>query len=364
MKFSINKDKIAEIIAEYSNILKENPVKPVLAGLFIQAKNNQVIFKGANTEVDLVRYAECETEIEGQVLIKPALLLEYIKLIEENTIVFEKKNGSLIVGHAEFSILDDNIYPEINEISPIVIIKENTVKFSNLIEKVKFLTNSSTSSDTLFNSVKMIFKDNLLELASTDSYRLIYLKENLNNTFDREVLVPGESIGIIYKLLKDLNEEFSLATSDDKLILTWKDAYFSCKLLSLNFPDFKALINNSNHDKKFEFNKEDLSSSLKKVISVTKNSSDSKNVATFNFQANQLLISGYSTSAKINQKVSMIKTGDDLKLGMNCKFIKDFIDIIDKNVVIEATNSNSMLKITEEGNENYIYLIMPVNIRV
>jgi len=36
----------------------------------------------------------------------------------------------------------------------------------------------------------------------------------------------------------------------------------------------------------------------------------------------------------------------------------------DKNIIIEATNSSSMLKIIEEANENYIYLVMPVNIRV
>ena len=47
MKFSINRQKTIEIIGEYSNILKDNPVKPSLAGLFIQAKNNQVVFKGA-----------------------------------------------------------------------------------------------------------------------------------------------------------------------------------------------------------------------------------------------------------------------------------------------------------------------------
>ena len=35
-----------------------------------------------------------------------------------------------------------------------------------------------------------------------------------------------------------------------------------------------------------------------------------------------------------------------------------------KNVIIDATNSSSMLRFMEEGNENYIYLIMPVNIRV
>ena len=60
----------------------------------------------------------------------------------------------------------------------------------------------------------------------------------------------------------------------------------------------------------------------------------------------------------------MIKNGDDLKLGMNCKYIKDFIDNINNNIIIEAKNANSMLRITEESNPDYIYLVMPVNIRV
>lgn len=59
----------------------------------------------------------------------------------------------------------------------------------------------------------------------------------------------------------------------------------------------------------------------------------------------------------------MLKTGEDLKVGINCKYIKDYVDNIEKNVVIYASNSTSMLKITEEKNENYIYLVMPVNVR-
>ena len=364
MKFSINKENVIGIISEYTNILKDNPVKPSLAGLFIEVKNNQVVFKGANTEVELIRYANCNIEVEGQVLIKPSLLLEYIKLVESENINFEKKDGYLIVNNAEFSILDETTYPEIKEVVSTTIAKENSQKFSILLEKVKFLTNSSSNLDALFNSIKITFKDNFVELASTDSYRLIYLKKPLENVVSKDILVPADSMAVIYKILKDLNEDVTLATSEDKLIVTWKDAYFSCKLLSLSFPDFIPLITNPNHDKKFEFNRDELNSSLKKVISVTKNSNDSKNVATFNFKGNQLLISGMSSNAKINQKVNMIKTGEDLKLGINCKYIKEFVDNTDKNIIIEATNSSSMLKIVEEANEDYIYLVMPVNIRV
>ena len=179
MKFSINKENVIGIISEYTNILKDNPVKPSLAGLFIEVKNNQVVFKGANTEVELIRYANCNIEVEGQVLIKPSLLLEYIKLVESEDINFEKKDGYLIVNNAEFSILDDTTYPEIKELPSTTIAKENSLQFAMLLEKVKFLTNSSSNVDTLFNSIKLIFQDNFIELASTDSYRLIYLKSLL-----------------------------------------------------------------------------------------------------------------------------------------------------------------------------------------
>lgn len=37
---------------------------------------------------------------------------------------------------------------------------------------------------------------------------------------NKDVLVPGDSIAVLYKIFKDLDEEFSLAASDDKLIVT------------------------------------------------------------------------------------------------------------------------------------------------
>lgn len=361
MKFSINREKLNSIITEYSNILKENPVKPILAGLYISVKNNRVIFKGINTEIELIRYAECNVETEGELLIRPQLLLEYTKLLETENVNFEKRNGYLIVNDAEFSILDEGSYPELFEISTLVAARLNSLKFSKMIEKVKFL--SASTADILFNSVKININLEHIEFVATDSYRLVYLKEEMQNALSREILIPTETAIVIYKILKDFDSEVSISSSDDRLILLWKDAYFSCKLLSLNFPDYKALFNNFKFDKEFEFNSTELNSSLKKVISVTKNSTDTKNVAAFNFKGNQLVISGMSSSAKINQKVNMIKKGDDLKVGINCKYIKDYVDNVEENVVIYASNSTSMLKITEEKNENYVYLVMPVNVR-
>lgn len=361
MKFSINRDVAYEIISEYKNILKENSVKPILEGLYISVKNNRVIFKGINTEIEFIRYANCQMEMEGDVLIKPPLLLEYIKLLETDNINFEKKEGYLILNDAEFSILDDKSYPELIETSTFIILKENAKKFSKSLEKVKFLT--ANLPDPLFNSVKINFSNGFYEMISTDSFRLVYLKENVDSTIEKEVLIPIESINIMYKLFKDLDKEISISISNDKLIISWEDAYLTSKVLSMEYKDYKSILDNIKYNKVIEFNSEELSSSLRKVISVTRNSIDSKNAALFDFSGNKLVITGYSSSAKISEKVNMIKTGEDFKIGINCKYLQDFISNLEKNTIIYAQDSMNMIGVMEENNKNYMYILMPVNLR-
>lgn len=367
MKFSINKDKAEMIISEYMGILKEvkseNVERAILEGLYISVKDNRAIFRGTNKEIELVRYADCDVETEGSVLIKPQLLLEYIKLLETDKIYFEKRRGYLIINDAEFSIFDETIYPELIEISTFVVAKENAKKFATLLEKVKFLV-ASNNADVLFNSIKIKFLKDFCELISTDSFRLVYLKENMNVNIEREILLPIETANIIYKLFKDLDKEISISVDEDKLIILWEDAYFTSKLISLKYVDYNSLLNGFKYDKTMEFNSSELKASLKKVISVIKNNSiDSKNIASFNFVGNKLNISAYSSNAKINERVNVIKSGEDLKIGLNCKYLKDFVDNLEKNVLIFAKDSFSMLKLCEEKNENYIYLVMPLNIR-
>lgn len=212
--------------------------------------------------------------------------MEYIKLFEGENINFEKKDGYLIVNNVEFLILDDNIYFELIEIILIVIVSENIVKFIMLFEKVKFFINLFVSIDILFNLIKMIFKDNVLEFVLIDLFRFIYMKKEFNNMINKDVLVLGDSIVVFYKIFKDLDEEFFFVVSDDKFIVIWKDVYFICKLLLLFFLDFRFFINNINYDKRFEFNRDELNLVFKKVIFVIKNSSDFKNVVIFNFKGN------------------------------------------------------------------------------
>lgn len=59
MKFSIKREELISILSEYTNILKENPIKPIVSGLQIKAESNLITFVGTNLEVDHIRTRSC-----------------------------------------------------------------------------------------------------------------------------------------------------------------------------------------------------------------------------------------------------------------------------------------------------------------
>ncbi len=362
MKFSIEREKLISVLSEYTNILKENPIKPIIAGLKIKATPQEVIFTGTNLEVEHIRKIKANIEKEGEVVIKPFLLLEYIKLLEEKDIEFSNENGFVNVHQAEFSVLEGGTYPLIVELDSQELLTIKGSQLVQLFEKAKFAASQSPENIQI-NCVRAVFKKEELNLVSTDSYRLLFLREKIQCSDNKEISIPMETVNTLCKLLKDYDKEIKVGYSGDMLVITWEDSYFTSKTIGLQYPDFKTILRISAFEKVMEFNKDELKSAIKKVITVAKTSLDAKFGAIFNFKGKTMVINAFSGRAKINQKVNMIKEGDDFKASLNCKFMMDYIDNINGNVIISGNNSSSMFEIKELNNDDYIYILMPLALR-
>lgn len=362
MKFSISRELLISILSEYSSILKENTVKPIISGLKIVAKDNSITFIGTNLEVELIKTIDADVKIEGEIVIKHSLLLEYIKLLDEEQIEFTLTDGYINIHQAEFSILDGSTYPTIEKLEKKELLKIKGKTLVGLLDKSKFAA-SQTADNIHINCVRTVFKSDELNLISTDSYRLLFLRQKAQCSENKEFSIPMETVNTLCKLLKDYEKEISIGYVNDTIIISWDNSYFSSKTIALQYPDFKTILRILSFEKSMEFNRDELKSALRKVITVAKTSLDAKFGAVFNFNGNMMTINAFSGRAKINQKVHMIKTGKDFKASLNCKFLSDFVDNLSKNVIINGTNSSSMFEIKEVDNEDYIYILMPLALR-
>ena len=66
MKFYIKRDILAETLSDFTLILKDNPIKPVLAGLKIEVKDRKIVFIGTNLESSLIKTVEGEIKQEKE----------------------------------------------------------------------------------------------------------------------------------------------------------------------------------------------------------------------------------------------------------------------------------------------------------
>jgi len=384
MKFSIDQNKLIAVLSEFSNILKENPVKPIVAGLQIKAKDNKITFIGTNLEINFIREIEETIEEEGSVVIKPPLLLEYIKLLDEERIEIFLKDNSIKVHHATFAVLSDESYPiitvpktksptednssgEFYSNKAFSVTGDQLVKF---LEKSKFA--ASASKDTIaVNCVRLVLKPDYIEMVSTDSHRLLYLKEEVSSEIEKEASIPLDTVNTICKLLKDYDKEINLGFAGDILTISWENAAFSSKTTAVPFPDYRAIIQKTltsddqdPNRKKMEFNKSELTDALKRVITVAKTNIDSKFGAKFSFKDKILEINAISAGrGKINQKVHMLKTGEDFFASLNCKYLAEYLDNIGDNPLVKGTDAGSMFEVIETGKENYKYILMPLAMR-
>ena len=79
MKFNIKRELFANTLSDFALILKENPIKPILAGLKIEVKEGKIVFIGTNLESSLIKTVEGNIVEEGTVIVKPQLVLGICK---------------------------------------------------------------------------------------------------------------------------------------------------------------------------------------------------------------------------------------------------------------------------------------------
>lgn len=362
MKFNIKREVFVNILSDFTVILKDNPIKPIIAGVKIEVKNNRITFIGTNLEINFIKTVEGTVEEEGVVIVKPQLILEYAKLLEVEDIEISLENNNLKVHQGEFITFGDEGYPEVNEMVPVEITTVSKELFVNSLEKCKF--SAYPLSDNLaLNCVRILFKKEYTEFVSTDSYRLTYLKEEIPCISEQNISVPLESINSLTKLLKDINGDIKIGVSDHTLIMLWENTYFSTRVIDLPFPDFTMLLNNNSFEKIMEFNSSEFKSALKKVMTVAKTSYETKYGAVFDFKNKTLVIKTHSKKGRVTQKVNMLKDGEDFRGSLNTKFIIDFTNNVSKNIIIKGNNSSSMFEFSEDGNSNYKYILMPLALR-
>ena len=368
----VDRKSLLKAITIVENAVTENKIREVLSGIYIETNEGRAILRGTDLELSINTEIEAQVEDEGKIVIKHKLIEEFLKQISDEKITLIEENGKLVIKasstNTEFSLYDSENFPVQSKLENGVEYVFEKEKLLNDTENVK-ISASPNPENLAVNCIRMEIEEDKLKLISSDTYRLTYIEENLDDAQkgkeNLSLSIPLKTIDGLIKIMKLIDEENITVKSDgSKVFFQFSNVEILTRTIDLQFPDYKSILNNSQHNKKILLNTKDFLSVLRRTAIFVRDNKEAKNGGIFNFANNKLLLTGTSENAQIKEEIVTIQEGGDLKISLNVRFLLDYISTIEGKVtVLELLNNKSSVIVKDEDNDKSLYFTMPLALR-
>ena len=369
MKIKVNRQEFLKTLRTVTTAVSENKIRPIISGVYMEASGNNIILKGTNLELTVTSKMEGEVLVGGNLVFSYQLVEEYLKEISDTEITLSIGGEILLIetedSSSEFSVFDATEYPKIRGFEGGQEYKLPSETFVDLLEKSKFAA-SQTSDNISINCLRMELEEGVLKLISTDTYRLVYISKKIDLEGELKVSIPLKSIEAIIKILTSKKiDDITFLYEGNQIKFIVGTTEILTRVIDLPFPDYNGILNATGYDKEVIIESSEFKNVLKRVQIFVRNNSESKNSGIFEFKDDVLEVNGISEIAKINETIHINKTGEDLKISLNVKFLLDYLTFIekDKNVLLNLSTSSSAVELSIENEKDFKYLVMPLALK-
>lgn len=339
----------------------------ILECILFSADENGIKLTANDMDLGIETEIEGKVEVAGKIAIEAKIIYEIVRSLPDNEVLLnsdedfithiscEKSNFNIIGRSAEeFAYL-----PDLERSNPIEI-----SQFS-LKEVVKQTIFSISDNDTnkIMTGELFEIKGDSFKVVSLDGHRISVRNINLKNSYDNvSAIVPGKTLSEVSKIISgDVDKDVSIFFTENHVIFEFDKTVVVSRLIEGNYFKIDQMISND-YETKIDINKKDLLDSISRATLLVKEGDKKPIIFTVNDTSVQLRIN--STIGSMNEDIDITKTGKDIMIGFNPKFMIDALKVIDdEQITLYMVNPKAPCIIKNEDN-SYLYLILPVNFNV
>lgn len=373
MKFIIRKEDLFNGIKIVERATSQKAVQPVLYNILIETlENNSIRLTATDLVLTVITTVDAQIEIPGSITLPAKKLNEIVSKLGNDLVTFETEdngtNVSITCQKSKFDIIGISSMefpPEVSnyEMDDTKCFDVELKPFLKAIKQAGFAAASYEVSN-LLSGIVCEFSNGILEIASTDGNRLARVREKLTSgiTEQTQLIIPSRTLNEFLKMSSFIDED-SIKICKDKstIILKTEKTLTISRLLEGQFPKYNQLIP-SETPKKAVVNVSQLIAALERVAVMV---NDKTSIVKMHFADNELTLSADTPdSGKSEDKIDIQYTAEELLIAFNYKFVLDALRIIESEEVIIGLNASlSATVLRPNSEEDFICLIMPVQIR-
>jgi DNA polymerase-3 subunit beta len=336
----------------------------ILECVLIDATTNSIKFTSNDMELGIETIVEGEIIEKGKVAIEAKLFSEIVRKLPDNDITLETDmnyTSTITCEKSKFSIPgksgDDFSY-----LPAIVKDKSITISQFTLKETINQTIFSIVPNDNNRMMTGELFevKEGIFKVVGLDGHRIAIRNIKIGNTEDSfKVVVPGKTLGEISKILSsDAESDVNIYFANNHILFEFDDTQVVSRLIEGEYFKINQMMS-SDYETKVSVNKKELLESIERASLLIREGD--KRPIIINITDGSLEVKVTTAVGSSNETIDIAKEGADIMIGFNPKFLMDALRVIDDENVdmyMEKPNRPCFIRDMEQ---NYIYLILPVN---
>jgi DNA polymerase-3 subunit beta len=379
----VERDVFADAVAWTARALPARPTVPVLAGMRLNASDEELTLSSFDYDVSALAKIPVDTQAPGSALVSGRLLAEISRSLPGRPVQINSEGGRAVLtcGSATFNLLTmpEDEYPALPEMPP----PAGTIGSDAFATAVSQTAVAAGRDDTLpsLTGVRIEIEGDTLTLISTDRYRLAVRELRWTPAkpdLSAAVLVPARALTDTARSLTTAAEVsialalpgedtgagpagFAQSVGGDGMIgFEAGGRRTTTRLLSGEFPRYRTLLPSA-VNATAEVSTSLLAEAVRRVALVAE-----RNTAVrLSFSSGQLTLeAGTGDEAQADEMIEASFDGEDLTIAFNPNYLLDGLTAMDSDTTrIAFTEPGKPALLTgkpdPDGSPDYRYLLMP-----
>ena len=367
MQLVVHKNDLLRELQLFQGIVERKNTIPILANVLIEANGKEVKMLATDLEVALRTRCQASVGKSGSLTLPAKKLYEILKALPETDVrIEEDKNGVRVAAdqfESRMQTLPREDFPTLPEASDKA---RATLPRSALREMVGKTQFAITGEDTRFflNGAKFVLKPDSLAMIATDGHRLalVEVMHKVGVTEEIGVILPKKTILELGKLLVEGEGDVLFESGENHLFFDVGGRMLISRMIDGQFPAYERVIPKGN-DKQIEFERERLTSAVKRVALLSNERSRSVKIEISKGKVE--VTSSSSEFGEAREELTVDYSGSPLTISFNAQYVLDFLNVVETDVVVLSLKdevSQAVMKPVGAQGYDYTYVIMPMRI--
>ncbi|POA06010.1 DNA polymerase III subunit beta, partial [Staphylococcus carnosus] len=336
MEFTIRRDYFINQLNDTLKAISPRTTLPILTGIKIDAKEDEVILTGSDSEISIEISIPKQVDGEdivtisetGSVVLPGRFFVDIIKKLPGKDVKLSTNaqfQTLITSGHSEFNLsgLDPDQYPLLPQVSQDDAIQLPIKVLKNVIAQTNFAVSTSETRPVL-TGVNWLIQDNELICTATDSHRLAVRKLKLEDEDidNKNVIIPGKALAELNKIVSDSEDDINIFFASNQVLFKVGHINFISRLLEGHYPDTSRLFP-ENYETKIEMSNSDFYHAIDRASLLAREGGN--NVIKLSTGNEEVELS--STSPEIGTVKEDVNANDvegsNLKISFNSKYMMD-----------------------------------------